>query len=262
MNKIKPNLPAKRHGSTILSILSVIGVVATAVTVAKATPKAVHLLEEVKEDSDDRELSIVEKAKIIAPVYIPSVIIGISTVACILGISALSRKQQTSLVSAYALLDQSYRKYRQKVVEIYGKEADEEIVDSIAIEEAKAVYPVAVNICSVYSQALEESYSKPILFYEEYGHRYFEAPLEQVLQAEYHVNRNYILGGCVLLNDLYEFLGLEPTEYGQSVGWAVDDDEIYWIDFNHRKITLDDGLECYLIETMIPPNTDWQELYN
>ena len=262
MRKRKPILPVKRHGSTVLCILSVIGVVATAVTVAKATPKTIHLLEEAREDRDDRELTIVEKAKIIAPVYIPSAIIGVSTVFCIMGISALSRKQQTSLVSAYTLLDQSYRKYRQKVVEIYGKEADEEIVDSIAIEEAKTVYPYAECMCEPYSQVLEESYSKPILFYEEYGHRYFEAPLEQVLQAEYHLNRNYALGGCVTLNDLYMFLGLEPTEYGQSVGWAVNDDEMYWIDFNHRKITLDDGLECYLIETMIAPNTEWQELYN
>ena len=31
-------------------------------------------------------------------------------------------------------------------------------------------------------------------------------------------------------------------ESGNSVGWSIDDG-LYWIDFNHSKVTLDDGLE-------------------
>ena len=40
------------------------------------------------------------------------------------------------------------------------------------------------------------------------------ASLEQVLMAEYHLNRNYILRGEAVINELYEFLGLEPTDWG------------------------------------------------
>ena len=45
----------------------------------------------------------------------------------------------------------------------------------------------------------EESSGKPVLWYEEYSKRFFRASLEQVLAAEYHVNRNYILGGATII---------------------------------------------------------------
>lgn len=96
---------------------------------------------------------------------------------------------------------------------------------------------------------IDEDYSEPILFYDEQGHRYFNAPLEQVIMAEYYLNRDYVMGGVVLLNNFYEFLGLEPTEYGQINGWCGGDG-FAWIDFNHKKVTMDDGLECYIIEPM------------
>lgn len=33
-------------------------------------------------------------------------------------------------------------------------------------------------------------------------------------------------------------------------------DETFWIDFNHRKVTMDDGLECYIIETAFMPTEE------
>ncbi|MCM1525386.1 MAG: DUF6353 family protein, partial [Ruminococcus sp.] len=53
---------------------------------------------------------------------------------------------------------------------------------------------------------------------------------------------------------LYEFLGIPKTDYGETVGWYVNDDmDYYWIDFNHGKTVMDDGLECWMIETVIDP---------
>ena len=46
-------------------------------------------------------------------------------------------------------------------------------------------------------------------------------PCEQVLMAEYHLNRNYILRGEAVINELYEFLGLEPTDWGAEAGWHI-----------------------------------------
>lgn len=100
-----------------------------------------------------------------------------------------------------------------------------------------------------------EDYSDPILFYEPNGRTYFEAPLEQVLMAEYYINRDMVLGMTVTLNDLYVWLGLDPTDYGETVGWTLMD-EIYWIDFNHRKIHLEDGQSCYVIETPFGPSAE------
>ena len=36
-------------------------------------------------------------------------------------------------------------------------------------------------------------------------------------------------------------------------------DELYWIDFNHRKVVMDDGLAVYILETPYGPRADWDE---
>ena len=66
--------------------------------------------------------------------------------------------------------------------------------------------------------------------------------------------------GYATLNELYEFLGLEPTDYGNTVGWAVED-ELYWIDFHNHKVLIDDDMECYIIETPWGPSPDFLEYY-
>lgn len=77
------------------------------------------------------------------------------------------------------------------------------------------------------------------------------------MQAEYHLNRIFVTeGGCVCLNEFYEYLGLDPTPNGEKVGWNMYYDETFWIDFNHRKVTMDDGLECYIIETAFMPTEE------
>ena len=58
-----------------------------------------------------------------------------------------------------------------------------------------------------------------------------------MLQAEYHLNRNFaIRGGDGTVNEFYEFLGLAPIDGGDTIGWAVCD-ELRWVDFNHTKVT-------------------------
>lgn len=249
-----------RNASTVLTCLGGVGLVVTTVLSAKATPKALQLLKEAKEEKGE-ELSKWEKVRVAGPKYIPTIITGTATLACIFGANVLNKHQQASLISAYALLDESYKKYRRKVVELYGEETHNEIVKAITIEEANEVYMHASNLGVDCTKFLEEDFSEPILFYDEYGKRYFEAPIEQVLLAEYYFNRNYTMRGFALLNEFYEFLGLEQTDYGSEVGWVICDEGIYWVDFNHRKVELDDGLECYIIEMLFEPTMKWKEYY-
>lgn len=49
---------------------------------------------------------------------------------------------------------------------------------------------------------------------------------------------------------------LEPLEGGDTVGWSIDTG-IYWIDFNHSKVTLDDGLEVLVIDMDWVPDAGW-----
>lgn len=245
MNKFKKALP------TILSIISVAGLAATVVTAVRATPKAVKILEERKSDNDG-ELTVGEMVKATWKCYIPTVVTGIGTAACIIGANVLNRKMQASLASAYALVSNSYQKYKSKVVELYGTEAHDKIMASISAEKSNALPIIAEsfikNSCLDFDEKEEE-----ILFYDAFSERYFTSTISKVLQAEYHLNRNYVLGGEVDVNDLYDFLGISRIDAGGIIGWSCYDGEINWIDFDHRKTTTDDGLEVYIIEMIFEP---------
>ncbi|RHT38404.1 hypothetical protein DW790_06005 [Firmicutes bacterium AM31-12AC] len=246
----------KNTASIILTCLGGAGVIVTSVMAVRETPKALNLIEEA-ENNKGEKLSKWEVVKIAAPAYIPSMACGAATIVCIFGANILSQKQQASLASGYAFIEQSYKQYRQKVIELYGVEAHQKVVDAIAVEDAHEVYPYVISGFGHYSQYLEDDYGEPRLFYDAYGRRYFNAPLEQVLQAEYHLNRIFVTeGGAVCLNDFYTYLGLDPTPEGDEVGWNMYYDDTLWIDFNHRKVTMDDGLECYIIETAYLPTKE------
>lgn len=96
------------------------------------------------------------------------------------------------------------------------------------------------------------------LFYDRFSERYFESTIGKVLEAEYHLNRNLTLRGNVSLNEFYSFLGIDPIEGGSDIGWFIDDDEIYWIDFNHLYRQVDDGpvndpIDCWIIDPVFDP---------
>ena len=244
----KPNLFLKKNSATILTVAAAVGVITTSVLSSKAAIKASRVLAH-KEEEKGEKLTFEETISAVWTIYIPPVVAGMSTIACVFGANILNQRQQASLASAYALVDSSYKEYKAKLKELYGEEAHNNIVDAISAEKCDEVHISAGGLTSAYTQEIESD-TEPRLFYDEYSGRYFETTIEKVLLAEYHLNRNYILRGFARLNEFYEFLGIEPTDYGETVGWDICG-EIYWIDFNHRKAFIgddNDGFECYIIE--------------
>lgn len=236
---------------TVLSIVGVIGLAATTITAIKATPKAMKLIESAKTEKTE-EMSQAETVKTVWKLYIPTAVIGISTVSCIIGANVFNKRQQASLAGAYALASNAYLEYKNKVKELYGKETHEKILASIAAEKshAKPIYAGSfiTNSCLDFGEEEEE-----MLFYDAFSSRYFTSTISRVLQAEYHLNRNYAIAGGVAINDFYDFLGIDQIDGGDGVGWSCGDTEIMWIDFDHRKVALDDGLEAHIIEMIFEP---------
>lgn len=241
----------KRNLPTILTSIGVVGVAATAVASAKATPKAVKLLEEAEEKKGEK-LTKLEKVKVAGPVYIPAIAIGTTTIACVIGSNAVNKHRQAALISAYAVLDQSYKTYRDKAKDIFGEEADTRIMNEIAKDKFEEVKEKFEN---------EDKDEDVKLFFEEYSGRFFEATMADVLEAEYHFNRNFALRDYADLNELYSFLGLPQTEYGATVGWGrFAGEAVYgyqWVDFCHVKDHMPDGREFYRIEMPFSPSADY-----
>lgn len=238
----------KRNSSTILTVVGAVGVVATTVTAVKATPKALLLLEEAKKEKGE-DLTKLETVKIAGPVYIPSVVLGASTLACIFGANVLNHRGQASIMSAYALADNSYKEYRKKVDELYGKEAGEQVRAEIAKDK--------------YEEGEHQLEDGKLLYYDFYSGRYFEATPNDVKNAEYNLNRSLMLDDCVYLNEWYGFLGLEPLEHGLDFGWSTCANyDMYWqswIDFHHEKAIMDDGLECIIIAFNQDPYPEFED---
>lgn len=229
----------RRNASTILTCVGGAGVVVTSVMAVRATPKALRLLEEAKREKGE-ELTKIESVRAAGQVYIPAILVGASTIACIFGANMLNKRQQAALMSAYALLDNSYKEYKNKVIEAYGEETDKHIQAEIAKDKFEDL--------DISAEDFDEDKQ---LFFDEFSGRYFESTMADVLRAEYAINKQIAEWGSAYLNDYYELAGIPTTDYGDHLGWsACGLYEMYWnqwLDFGHDKFVLDDGLECTII---------------
>lgn len=246
----------QRNSATVLAIAGAVGVVATVITTTRAAPKALRLLKEA-EELEKHELTIWQKMQVAIPVYIPVILTGSATIFCILSSNILNKASQASLMSAYAVLDQSFKDYKRKLKELYGEETHERVMESLAIEQVDAPRITAVCMCDVIDLSGDPSLCGPeLLFYDALSKRFFNSTLESVLSAEYHTNRNYILAGRQVVNEWYDFLGLMHVENGNDMGWVPMDEGEFWIDFNHKKASLEDGTPFWIIEIMQTPYPD------
>lgn len=262
----KSGLYLKKYSPVALSCAASVGVIVTVVTAIKATPKAVELVKaDSRKNHNGDPYAYTRKEAFMSAwkCYIPTAAFGLSTIACIMGANALNSRKQAALTSAYALINQSYKEYKDKLKELYGEEAHNAIVDSIVSEKCKDVFLYASDWAGYSCLDFgEDTAAYPEIvrtFYDSFSQRYFETTISKVIQAEYHLNRNFMFKGVIPLNDFYEFLGLEKTEFGETVGWSSCNGDIYWIDFNHYKLTLEDGMEIFVIDMVFEPTAEWME---
>jgi hypothetical protein len=248
----KPKIKLKKYSPTILTCLSTAGVVATTVLAVRATPKALRLIKAKKNELETEKLSPVELVQTTWQCYIPSALMGAGTIACIIGIGVVDRRNQAALTSAYAMLNESYKQYRQAAKQVYGEDAD----DKIHAEMAKDVFIYSNDWgYQVYNIEMDPE-SERMLFYDLTSKKYFNTTMASVLNAQYHVNRNLSIRGDCSLNEYLSFLGLDGIVHGDEIGWdisyLVEEMDCYWLDFDNHKTTLEDGLECILIDVMAP----------
>jgi hypothetical protein len=180
-------------------------------------------------------------------VYIPTAIAGLSTIVCILGANALNKKQQAAITSAYIFMENAFKEFREKSKVLFGEDADRQVVEAIAKDK--------------YHEEDFKVEDEKDLYFEEFYNEYFSRTEEEVLQAEYHFNRNFALRGYASLGEFYEFLDLPHKPIGDALGWSLYAGEAFygysWIDFYHEMVTMDDGMECRIIRMPFLPTADY-----
>ena len=239
----------KRNAPTILTSIGGVGVVSTAVMAAKATPKAMLILEQAEAEKGE-ELTKFEKVKAAGPVYIPTALMGMATITCIFGANALNTRNQAALTSAYAMVSSSYQEYKKKVNELYGQEGEEQVVRSIARDNYDG----------------EKATGETELFYDEFSGRFFKSTVEAVQRAEYQINRDLVMQDWATINDFYGYLNIPHVDGGDAIGWSTPmNGEMYWqpwVDFSHLKMIDDDGLEYYILRMYQEPMPDFEDFIN
>lgn len=247
----------KRNASTLLTCLGAGGMATTIALAIKVTPKAYSKVVDAKIDKAvEQEIQDLELPKLTALEiirvcwrdYLSTVAIGTGSLACFFGANALSRRQQTSMAAAYTALVSAFEGYRDKVKAICGPGTD--VMIEKAVEQEK--------------QDIEDDrppWDEVQTFYLPCCGKaaFFERTMEEVVQAEYHINRNLALCGEVTLNEFLSFLRLDAVEEGNLIGWDCYIGETQygyrWIDFDHRHYVTDDGLMVCSIDTPFAPHS-------
>ena len=259
----KCGLKIKKHSPEILVVAGVAGLVTSAVMACKATTKIDSVLDPAKEKlitinqgvEDGEVISLVDGERMVVPyseedgkkdtiityaktglelvkLYGPAVTIGVFSIGCIFASNNIMRKRNVALAAAYATVDRSFKDYRGRVIERFGKELDRELkynikskeVEEVVVDEQgnETVVKTTINTAEI-NEASE--YAR---YFDEWctgWQRDAESNLYFLRQQELWANDLLKAQGYLFLNDVYKMLGIPVTKAGQQVGWIFDEDD-------------------------------------
>lgn len=219
-----------KHSPEILTGIGIAGMISSTVLAVKATPKALELIEERKEEINQNrfeknieqdyslknhkeidKLGFKETVKTVWKCYIPSAVMMTVSTACLIGASSVHIKRNAVLATAYQLSEAAATEYRNKVVETIGAKKEEAIRDKINKDRIDK-NPVVKNEVIITEKG-------NTLCYEHMSGRYFKSDIDKINKAINEINRRINQCYYVSLNELYEELGLEDTKLGNELGW-------------------------------------------
>lgn len=221
-----------------LSILGIGGVIATAILVAKETPKFNKDLEELKKDDKTRKIDIVKTA---AEDYAPALIVGVATIASVASSTILSKKNEISLSSAAIIADTGWRKYKDKIKKVLGIETHKDILDKLSLDDFAKV----------------KEKDRDDLYWEEHV-GFFKADPEKLAYAYSDINRRlhdeeFTTGSYPGVAQLCKFFTeagvdfLVPSINAEDIRFGWDIDYLYenygyiWVNMNIEESTDDQG---------------------
>lgn len=258
MNKMtrtfnRVGLQLKKHSPEILVVTGVVGAVASAVMACKATTKIDTILNEAKEkvntiheclenpelqdryteedSKKDLALVYVQTGMKLAKLYGPSLLLGAASIGCILASNNIIHKRNVALAAAYATVDSSFKDYRSRVIERFGKDLDRELKYNIKTEEIEEIVTDENGKETVVKKTIETANVQPgysgysIVFDD--GNTGWDADPELtkffLVQQQNYANDRLKARGHLFLNEVYDMLGAPRTKAGAQVGWIYDE---------------------------------------
>lgn len=237
----------KKHSPEILTGVGIAGMVTTTVMAVRATPKALMLIEEKKDEYETDTLSPVETVKAAWTCYIPSAIVGGVSIFCLIGASSVNLRRNAALATAYTLSESALKEYQEKVVETIGEKKERDIRDSIAKDKVEQ-NPVVQKEIIITEKG-------DTLCFDTLSGRYFKSNRDQINKAVNELNRRMRDDMFISLNEFYYEIGMDGTKLGDVLGWNIDRG---YIDIDYSSHLANGETPCLVLDYRIVPEYDYQ----
>lgn len=206
-----------KRSPEILMGLGIAGMVTTTVLAVKATPKAILLIEDRKDELEVEKLTPIETVKTAWKCYIPAAVSGTVSIACLIGSNSVNARRNAALATAYKLSETAFAEYRDGVIETFGEKKEKTVRDKVS---EKQIKETPVNKTDIIVTGKGKT-----LFFDPLSHRYFYSSIEKIRRAENILNKEintdpFDAGRTV--NDFYTELGIPTTATGDALGWNLN----------------------------------------
>ena len=228
-----------RNSPAILTGLGCAGVLTTAILTGRATLQASEIL---KMEVPDEQLPATEIVKLTWKVFIPPVLVGASSIACIIGANTINTHRNAALAALYSLSETAFREYKEKVVEEIGRNKELKVRDNIA-QDRVTTNPVG-------DKTIIFTGNGEVLCYDALCDRYFKSSAEKIRQQVLELNEDLRNDMWLDLNDLYYAIGLPSTKLGNQVGFDIDKG---YIQVDYTGTLTPEGQPCLSIDMTVYP---------
>ena len=239
-----------RNSPIILTSIGVAGIFTTSVLAVRATPRAILLIEEAEKEKNE-ELTALETVKAAWKPYIPAVISGTVSTACIIGANSVNAKRNAALATAYKLSEEALSIYKDKVIETIGEKKEKTIQEKVAQEK--------INSDPVESKTVIVTGSGTTLCYDSITGRYFTSDMESIRKAVNNINERLVSQDYVALNEFYSELKIEHVSVGWNIGWNISTDGL--VEVHYDSALTKDGRPCLVLNYEVEPKYDFNHIY-
>ncbi len=252
---IKPDMSAffknvkmtmSKHSPEILTGLGIAGMIATTIIAVRATPKALELIEDKKEELEMQptdKLHPVDVVKATWKCYIPATITGATSIACLVSASSANARRNAALATAYNLSATALSEYKEKVIETIGEKKEQAIRNKVAEEN--------INKEPVNQSAIIVSGNGNTRCFDTITKQRFISDIEAIKRVVNELNRRMVNGeDYISLNDFYSEIGMDPVSIGDDLGWNVTRGLIE-VTFSAQLDT--DGVPCIVLDYAVAP---------
>lgn len=207
------------HKPEILVSVGLGGMVTSAVMAVRATPKALELIEDKKDEVYSNNLTKKEIFQAAYKPYIPSVVLGALSAACIIGGTVSSNRRNAALASVYAISESTLKEYQRKTVEVVGEEKAREIEREVVKANIKE-RPVIIDQND--SEYVTNTGEGNTLMYDSMSGRYFRSSTNAIDRAINNINKSLLNDHYITLNEFYNEVGIPTISAGSLIGWCLE----------------------------------------